>query len=338
MKKNILAVCDTESGYACNFAEYMNRRKRLPFEAEAFTDVERLREYAGENPLEILMIAEADMDASVEEIPAEKLIILSEDKKKERGNHRCIYKYQSVECIVREVMEYCAQTQMFSAACSAAEAKMQIIGVYSPAGRCGKTMFALTAGQILAQDREVLYVSMEDYSGFEELFERSYEKNLGDMVYAMRSGKINPVWKLESMTEKMGKLSYLPPAQSPEDVRNIKFQEWMKIFQTVRESRKYEVLILDIGNGTDQLFQMIDLCSRVYMPVLTDKISVCKICRFETLWQMWAGEKEEKRIRKLNLPPVPDTESADFPDSLLWGKWGNYVGKVLREDDTVLRI
>lgn len=333
MKKNILAVCDTESGYACNFAEYMNRRKRLPFEAEAFTDVERLKEYAGENPLDILMIAEADMDRSVERIPAEKLIILSEDKKKEQGEHKCIYKYQSVESIVREVMEYCAQTRPFPAVYTAAEEKLRVIGVYSPAGRCGKTLFSLSAGQILAQEREVLYINMEDYSGFEQLFDRNYEKNLGDLVYAMRSGKINLMWKLESVAEKMGNLSYLPPVQSPEDLRNIRFQEWVQILQLIRESRKYEVVILDIGNGVDQLFSMLDLCERIYMPIPGDWISDCKIRRFAELRQMWTGELSDSRICKLSLPAVPETDKADFPGSLMWGRWGNYVGKVLRENE-----
>ena len=56
MKKNVIAVCDTEGEYACNFAEYLNSRKKLPFQAEAFTDVEKLCTYAGKNPPEILLI------------------------------------------------------------------------------------------------------------------------------------------------------------------------------------------------------------------------------------------------------------------------------------------
>ena len=38
MKKNTIAVCDSEAGYAGTLAEYLNNRKKLPFRAEAFTD------------------------------------------------------------------------------------------------------------------------------------------------------------------------------------------------------------------------------------------------------------------------------------------------------------
>ena len=49
MKKNTIAVCDSEAGYAGTLAEYLNNRKKLPFRAEAFTDPEKFCQYAGIN-------------------------------------------------------------------------------------------------------------------------------------------------------------------------------------------------------------------------------------------------------------------------------------------------
>lgn len=335
MKKNILAVCDTENGYACRFAEYVNRKKGLPFEAEAFTDTEKLKIYTEEHALEILMVAEADLDPSIEKLPAKKLLLLSEERKKEQGKYRSIYKYQSVEGIVKEVMESCDQTKAFPSMCDGRKEDLKILGVYSPIGRCGKTLFALTAGQILAQEQEVLYISLEDYAGIEGFLVRHGEIDLGDLIYAMRNKKVNPLWKLESATEKLGNLSCLVPMQTPEDVRNVKFHEWAKLLRLIRENKRYQTVILDVGNGADQLFQMLDLCQKVYMPVLKDCISAAKIRRFETLRKRWNPGGEETRIRKLELPALPETETDSFPGSLLWGKWGNYVGKVLKEDETV---
>ena len=39
MKRNIFAVCDLEVDYALNFMDYMNRKKNIPFEIQAFTSV-----------------------------------------------------------------------------------------------------------------------------------------------------------------------------------------------------------------------------------------------------------------------------------------------------------
>ena len=40
--KNIFAVCDLEVDYALNFMDYLNQKKNIPFEIQAFTNVESL--------------------------------------------------------------------------------------------------------------------------------------------------------------------------------------------------------------------------------------------------------------------------------------------------------
>ena len=45
----------------------------------------------------------------------------------------------------------------------------------------------------------------------------------------------------------------------------------------------YETLILDIGSGIDEIFQLLDMCRTVFMPVKPDRISRCKIAQFENL-------------------------------------------------------
>ena len=57
MKKQIFAVCDLEAEYACNFMDYLNTRKSIPFEVQAFTSVESLLAYGKENPIELLLIS-----------------------------------------------------------------------------------------------------------------------------------------------------------------------------------------------------------------------------------------------------------------------------------------
>lgn len=331
MKKNIIAVCDTDAEYACNFAEYLNSRKKLPFQAEAFTDVEKLCQYAGKSPPEILLISESDVDSHVEKLNSENMILLSKEREKESEEHKCVYKYQSADSIINEVMEYYARTPS-AAVLPMPARKMSVIGVYSPVGRCGKTLFALTAGKILAENKSVLYVNMEDYSGFEELFGEKYDRNLGDLLYSIRCGNTNPLWKLESITRYTGKLEYIPPADSPEDIREIQFQEWMQLFHMIRSTGRYDVLILDIGSSVDELFKILDFCGRIFVPVQDDMISRCKIKQFRELLEKWKGE-EENKMKEIRLSAIlPDGAKENFLETLLWSKWGNQVRKVLESD------
>ena len=66
MKKNIFAVCDLEVDYAFNFMDYLNQKKNLPFEIQAFTTAESLIAYGKENHIELLLISDKAMRKEVQ--------------------------------------------------------------------------------------------------------------------------------------------------------------------------------------------------------------------------------------------------------------------------------
>ena len=57
MKKQIFAVCDLEAEYACNFMDYLNQKKKYPFEIQAFTSVrESLGGVCEEEPRRVAVV------------------------------------------------------------------------------------------------------------------------------------------------------------------------------------------------------------------------------------------------------------------------------------------
>lgn len=81
MKKQIFAVCDTEAEYARNFMDYLNRKKSIPFEVQAFTSAESLIAFAGKNHVEVLLISAEAMCREIRELDIGKVIILTEGVK-----------------------------------------------------------------------------------------------------------------------------------------------------------------------------------------------------------------------------------------------------------------
>jgi len=61
--------------------------------------------------------------------------------------------------------------------------KMQIIGVYTPIGRCLQTTFSLTLGQMLAKHYKTLYLNFEIYSGFARMMSRNFNSDIADLMY-----------------------------------------------------------------------------------------------------------------------------------------------------------
>lgn len=66
-------------------------------------------------------------------------------------------------------------------------------------GTLSENLFALTLGQILAKERAVLYLNMEEYSGFEELMGKGFAHNLSDLLYYVRQDNQNLLYKMNSM-------------------------------------------------------------------------------------------------------------------------------------------
>ena len=166
MRKNIFAVCDLEVDYALNFMEYLNHKKNIPFEIQAFTTAESLIAYGKKVPIELLLISGKAMCREVQELDIGKIVILSEGvHPPELDRYPSVYKYQASSDVIREVMAcYGAEKAIDPVAFPVLKKNTEIYGIYSPLGRCLKTSFALTLGQILAKDKAVLYLNMEEYS------------------------------------------------------------------------------------------------------------------------------------------------------------------------------
>ena len=335
MKKNIFAVCDLEVEYALNFMDYLNQKKNIPFEIQAFTTVENLITYGKHTHIELLLISGRAMCKEIRELDIGKVIILSEGvHPPELDQYPSVYKYQSSSDVLREVMAcYGAEKKTRSDQLAVLKKTTEILGVFSPLGRCLKTSFALTLGQILAKDKAVLYLNLEEYSGFEELMGRGFDHNLSDLLYYVRQDNQNLLYKMNSMIQTVNNLDYIPPVQMPADIRTTAWQDWERLLQMIMLDSSYEVIVLDIGCGIDENFQLLDLCKKIYMPVLSDAVSQCKIAQFENQVRIWDYPQILEKIQKISLPFHMVTEpSPSYIEQLTWSELGDYVRNLLRKE------
>lgn len=332
-KKSVFAVCDTEMEYARNFMEYLNQKRNIPFEVHAFSSAEMFLEFAKNNETEILLISDKAMKEEIRRYPIRQIIILSEGVHSPvLDQYPAVYKYQSSEKVIREVMAcYGVENGVDTSPALLPKKEMRIIGIYSPVGRTQKTSFALTMGQILAKERAVLYLNMESYSGFERLLECSYDRGMSDILYYARQENQGIIYKLGGMVQSMQNLDYLPPAASPMDIQTAKYEEWKWLFQEIEKNSSYEVLILDLGDGVADLYQILDFCNEIYVPIRNDVISAAKMEQFENLLRRWDCQSVLDKMRKIHVPfhTANRTGKAYF-EELVWSELGDYVRQILR--------
>lgn len=335
MKKNIFAVCDLEVDYACNFMDYLNQKKNIPFEIQAFTSTASLLSFGREKHIELLLISQKAMDPAVKELDVGKIIILSEGvHPPELDQYPSVYKYQSSADVIREVIAcYGEEKAVSTAQFPVLKKTTEILGVYSPLGRCLKTSFALTLGQILARNKAVLYLNLEEYAGFEELMGRSFSHNLSDLLYYVRQENQNLMLRMRAMTQNIGNLDYLPPVQTPADIQGTSWEDWDRLLQEIILHSDYEIVILDIGTGVEEVFHLLEQCKTIFMPVLPDVMSRCKLAQFEKLLKVWDYAEVLSRIVEIHPPFHAGNVAAEsYVEQLPWGELGDYVKEILREE------
>lgn len=334
--KSIFAVCDLEVEYAYNFMEYMNQKKNIPFEVQAFTGPDVLCEYAWEHPIEILLISGKAMCDAVKQLKVGMLVILSEGvHNPDLDQYPSVYKYQSSDSVIREVMSCYGAEKAPHQKPPVLKKGTRVIGIYSPIGRTQKTSFALTLGQVLAKDRAVLYLNLENFSGFDELMEQSFEHTLSDLLYFTRQENVNLSYKMGGMIQSIQNLDFVPPALSPMDIQSTTYEEWVMLLDMVTLDSSYEYLILDLGDGVNDLFRILESCEQIYVPVRNDIISLSKINQFEHLLGTWGHEKILGHMKKVKLPfhTINRTGRAYF-ENLVWSELGDFVRSLLRKEES----
>ena len=333
MKKSIFAVCDLEASYAYNLMESIYEKQGKSFEVQAFTSVKSLIAFAREQYIELLLISASAMCDSLLKLSIGKIMILSEGEKlTELSDYPCIYKYQASDQLIAEVMNHYT-VEPVPAPAAMMMNRVEVVGIYSPIGRTLKTSFALTYGQLMAKDRKVLYLNLEEYAGFQGLFEEEFRSDVTDLLYFDQLGKGNLVYRLGSLVHHIGNLDYIPPALYPEDLRSVQTVEWVQLFKDLRDYSSYDVILLDIGSAVNGIYEILGLCSRIYMPVREDALSIAKLEQYEKTMKLRNGVDILQRTRKLKLPFHSSFGTRkNYVEQLIWGELGDYVRKVIREE------
>lgn len=325
----IFAVCDTDRLYVKNLIQYINSRQNIPLKLQAFTSTELLKEYAVQNSIELLLISTEAMDEEIAGLSIGKIVLLTEDGAVGVKGFPTVNRYQASGNLVQEVMQYYGTGNLAVAYAAAKLATTQIIDIYSPIKRCGKTTFALALGEEYAKNKHVLYINLEDFSGFRALFNREYRMDVSDLLYFYREEKQGMLNRVEEIAERLHFLYYLPPAMCPADMKSVQPEEWREWFLLLMQS-KYEVIIVEPGECIYGLEEILALCNKIYMPILEDKISLAKLKEYEDYLLLSGWEALNKKIQK--QPMVVDREEKGILEYMESEEMKRIIEKILREE------
>lgn len=293
-------ICDKEDGYAAALAAFLMKKKELAFQIQVCSTVKQAEAVAKERAVDILLISEDIPIQERRKIGAENVFVLTESKRTRTGEGEFfLYRYQSGESLLAEVIQNCGRElkttgELFL---KKQNQKVRVIGIYSPVHRTGRTSYALRLGQETAAVANTLYMNMELYGGTGGHFPIEGSTVADALYYSrMEGGELG--WMLTSMVSHMGALDYLLPARVSEDMKGVPAKDWENLLRQILTEGSYEVVILDLDEGIQGVYELLRMCTEIHMPVGGDKIAESKISQFEEEMHLLGYDDLRRKIQK----------------------------------------
>ena len=268
-------ICDTQKSYSENLFRRLSEKLSGYFQFHIFHDIENLKIAAKSMQVNILLIGEEYGKEDRDEIPArQKYLLIGEKIPNERSPTEIpFFRYQSVSSMLELLLQekdqensevQTHQIQLVSDRSQTVKANVNgLIGIYSPVHRIGKTRFAMRMGRVLSESIPTLYLNLEGYSGLNYYLPEESGMNLGDLLYYMKQESINPVWKISTLISHMNGVDYIAPIRAEQDFREVTKEEWNQLLDLILEKSIYKVIILDLGDTVDGLYDLLGRCSKV---------------------------------------------------------------------------
>ncbi len=280
MREKNLVICDREIRFADSLAENILKREELAVKVYVCSSLEKAICLLQEKQIHIFVVDETYTYEERSSVAAQQVLVLTQGKVSDLGEREhAIYKYRRADAIIREIFESYLEMCKGNLMRPIRKERTKLIAVYSPIHRLGKTRFAIALGKEFAKKERVLYLNLEEYAGWEA--EEEDGLDMGDLLYYVKQGNGNLGLRLASAVRSMQELHYVPPIPFSPDLKEVTFKEWEMFLSQIMDESVYERVILDIGEGVQGLFRLLEMCDRVYMPILEDEVSVQKLKRYE---------------------------------------------------------
>ena len=282
MSEKNLVICDKESRYACSLAENILEKRELNVKVYTFTSLDNISAFLREKEIHILIVDEEYSAKARSCIHAEQIFVLMQGGIVElKENEQAIYKYQCADQIIHQVFETYVEKTNEDVMRHFRKNQTRLEAVYSPISGVEKNQFAIMIGKEWAKKERVLYLNLEEYAGFEPEISDESRMNIGDLLYYIRQSAGHLGIRLQAAVQKLGELEYIPPILLSVDLKAVSFEEWETFLKELLGLGVYDVILLEPGEGVQGLFQILQMCDRIYMPVMEDDVSSQKIVRYE---------------------------------------------------------
>lgn len=326
MEKRKLYICDEDETYARKLYEYISSRSADIYDSKLFTSKEILLESLGDENPNVLLVSGTFQDTDWSSYRIEHIVCLTESRN-ELSDKPAIFKYSPANVILNELMSLYTVTEAVTFDIGTGT---KIIGIYSPVKRRFQTSFAIALGQVLAKEKKALYLNFESFSGFDILTGKATKTDLMDVLYLSECDKETFSYRIGSLTEKFGKLEYIPPTRVYTAFAEISAKQWQSLINLISEQTDYEILLLDLSEHVIGLLDILNRCDRIYTIVDNGRTAQAKIAQYQSFLQETSRESVLAKTKNISIPEFKEIP-AEF-ELLGHSELAAYVRNLLEQE------
>lgn len=292
MKKIIVAMFDRE-GYTKRLAEYLIHHCNAMLDVRLFTNIENMRQFLCRERVEMLLVGEKDWDPAWEaEVNVHRLIFLSDgDMVCEGTSRQIIFKYQSAESIVKELLSVIAEDDTIQTGrIKTSYRNVEFIGVYSPFGGAGASTFAYRMAKEYGVQYLTLYLNMEIFDGMSANQDRQYRDITGagrggmsELIFYLQQNKDKLAVKIQALTRRQDGIDCITAVEDYRDLYSMKAVDLRHLLQVLAEETEYQKILFDIGYLDESSLELMRHCDILYLPKAGSDIQQNKQASFEQL-------------------------------------------------------
>ncbi|WP_192929611.1 AAA family ATPase [Alkaliphilus serpentinus] len=253
MKKINLVLADNDEGYVEAFTNFLLNNYQHQFNVSFFTSRDHLNKFL-ENEIasiDILLISVDMLSNTASKREIGTIAVLSEIKsQKTYKNYKTIFKYQSGEILVSEVLNILSEGEddkLFIRGNSSTK----ITGVYSPIGGGGKTTIAVGLSSLYAKEgKKTLYLNLEDIPSTSGYFDCSTQQNMSNLIYYLKekdknlSLKIHNIKAIDATTG----IEYIAPCDNLQEMEELLPQDVEYLLSELKISNFFDEIIIDMSS------------------------------------------------------------------------------------------
>lgn len=312
-----LVVGTKDKKYMEKLIGYLNGRYAEQLEIYSFTDLALLCGFLQKEGADIVLAGEEFKDAA--EIKCKAIFgFLTDYRVDDLEGKPAVCKYQKVESIYKQILSLYSELEKKFVSRKANAEGCVLVAFYGASGGVGASTMAVAYAKHQAQKgKKVLYLNLENMASTTAFFHQDGGAAFDDVLFALKSKKLNLALKIESTVRKDGSgVFYFEPCSNCVDMLDLRDEDLKNLLDNIIMDGHYDQVVIDSDFSLDEKMNIIcEYADRIVLVGTGNQISNLKMEKF---MQSIATLEERNKVKLLSKILIA------------YNKFRNRDGKVLQ--------